>query len=239
MQQTEPTHSAPKHQKVSKLVQREVFSFFFASTLQQVKGRRKKKKQASSNSPVPLCTCWIPALEDKACSGGIAAQRRSSTRAEKSASSPPSGAVVVHRQAGFGAAVCGAQCRESHGCRIRGDFSLNRLWFLCSPKVFFLHIHSFFFLQPRADNTTRYHVTLNPFSAASTQNRWWWLCVFSPTCGFHFINTKKPNINCQDENIKSAQFPHIKHGEHHDTARTGNTPMGILWDYSKSITRTQ
>lgn len=144
------------------------YSFFLDSTFppnmwQKVK--KKKKKQACSNSPVPLCTCcWIPAQEHKACSGSIAAPRRSSTRPEKkSASSPPSGAAVVHRQAGFGAAVCGAQCRESHGCRIQGDFSLNRLWFLCSP-VFF-STYTLFFLQPRADNTTRYHVTLNPFSA--------------------------------------------------------------------------
>ncbi len=194
---------------------------------------------------MPLCTCWIPALEDKAWSRGIAAQRRSSTRPEKSASSPLSGAVVVHRQAGFGAAVCGAQCRESHGCRIRGDFSLNRLWFLCSPKVFFFPPHTlfFFFLQPRADNTTHYHVTLNPFSATcgraeSVNSKQMMMALrFSPTCGFNFINTKKPKINFQEENIKSAQFPHIKHREQLSTYR--HTPMGILWDYSKSITRTQ
>lgn len=35
--------------------------------------------ERGKNSPVPLCTCWIPALENKACSGNTAAQRRSST----------------------------------------------------------------------------------------------------------------------------------------------------------------
>lgn len=118
--------------KFPKLLQRKLFSslrLFQHVTKKEKEKKSAEKKQASSNSPVPLCTCWIPAQEDKACSGGIVAPRRSSTRPEKkSASSPPSGAGVEHRQAGvFGAAECGAQCRESHGCRIWGDFSLNRL----------------------------------------------------------------------------------------------------------------
>lgn len=137
-----------QQKNTSKLLQRKLFFgvFFFFFCVDFATVLKEKTNEASSHSPVPPCTCWILALEDKACSGGVAARRRSSTRAEKSASSPPSRAVVVHRQAGSGAAECGAQCRESHGCRIRGDFSLNRLWFLCSPKVFFSlpHTHCFF-----------------------------------------------------------------------------------------------
>lgn len=40
----------------------------------------------------------------------------------------PSGAAQDGGATGvFGAAVCGVQCRESHGSRMWGDFSLNTL----------------------------------------------------------------------------------------------------------------
>ena len=196
-----------------------VFFFFFFFCVDFATMIKEKRNEASSHSPVPPCTCWILALEDKACSGEVAARRRSSTRAEMSASSPPSRAVVVHRQAGSGAAECGAQCRESHGCRIRGDFSLNRLWFLCSPKVFFFSLpHTlslsffFFFYTPGLiiPPATMWLLTL---SLPCTRQRktddddddgctfFFFRFFFFATCGFKIYvcifhkETKKPDVN--------------------------------------------
>lgn len=132
---------------------------------------------------MPPCTCWIPSPDSRACSVGTAAQRRSSTWREKSASSAPSGAATVPGGGWFGA-VCAA---ESHGCGIRARCSLNTLWFLCSRKNPPPQ-STYTFLQPRADNTTRYHVTLNPFSAVPFKR--WFAASFPLTCcsGFYYIN---------------------------------------------------
>lgn len=155
MRKIPPSHSAPKQPKVSKLPRRNLFCII-ASTL-----KTKRGDKASSNSPVPLCTCWLLSLENRAWSGNIAAQRRSSTWPEKPASSAPSGAVLLRAEAGF-------VLRRTRSHRAAGSgvtlFKYTQISLFSSGV--FSSPYTLFFLQPRADNTTRYHVTLNSFSAA-------------------------------------------------------------------------
>lgn len=70
-------------------------SFGFCQLLCDVKG--KEMKPAWPDSPGPLWSCWVRAPGGTARSGGIAAQRRSSTRPRSSASSGARGAVQESR----------------------------------------------------------------------------------------------------------------------------------------------
>lgn len=55
-------------------------------------------------------------------------------------------------------------------------FKYTQISLFSSLEFFPPHTH--FFLQPRADNTTRYHVTLNPFSAACPSTDDVTVCTF-------------------------------------------------------------
>lgn len=139
------------------------------------------KKQACSNSPVPLCTCWTPALEDKAWPVSTAAQKHSSTRPEKSASLQPSEPWWWWCT---GELFCGVESPESHRCRIWGNLyrqiSLFSVFFFL--QIDFLFSSSSFFYSPGLiiPPATMWLVTLS-LPRLSTQNRWcWWLWDFHP-----------------------------------------------------------
>lgn len=89
-----------------------------------------------------------------------------------------------------------AQCRKAG--RHNGCFPLN------TPPISLFSWRFFsLLLPPGADNTTRDHVTLNPFCASrpATQSRWWRRCVFvvfsSPTRGSPVYQKQGANMKHQ------------------------------------------
>lgn len=102
-------------------------------TLVRVRGKeesphRAKQRETEKRKRDSPCACWSPALEHRACWGSSAARTRSSTWAEKSASSP---ALRELRE-------CAARSRESHRA-----LALNTRSFLCWPQ-FFSSTYTFF-----------------------------------------------------------------------------------------------
>lgn len=125
-----------------------------APTSRRLQERRKKRK----HPPTHRCHLVPGGCPQREAEGAGGAQQRQGAAAHEDRSPHPQRRRETRL---FQAEAASVLC-----ARIRAPCSLNTLWFLCSEIFFFfLHIHFFFFLQPRADNTTRYHVTSNPFLA--------------------------------------------------------------------------